>query len=235
MNVKNEYKLLFLGDSISKGIIYDEEKKRYVFCKKSFANQLKGKIKGIIKNISRFGNTVLKAENGIKNTLELKPDIAFIEMGGNDCDFDWKEVSINPDIDHKPNTEIEIYKKSLMETAKSFKENGIECVFLTLPPIDSVRYYKWIGKDVEKPENILKWLGTVEKIYWWQEKYNLAIYEVAMASQSHLIDIRQGFLDQRDYRDLICLDGIHPNEKGHKIIADKISKYLEVNMRYILN
>ena len=32
------------------------------------------------------------------------PDVAFLECGGNDCDYDWKAISADPDGEHLPQT-----------------------------------------------------------------------------------------------------------------------------------
>ena len=35
------------------------------------------------------------------------------------------------------------------------------------------------------------------------------------------------FLEIKNYSELLCDDGIHPNEKGHAIIADAIKEHIE--------
>ncbi|WP_304440912.1 hypothetical protein [Thermoanaerobacter sp. YS13] len=35
-------------------------------------------------------------------------------------------------------------------------------------------------------------------------------------------------------RNLLCEDGIHPNEEGHKIMAHKIDEYLRKHYPFIL-
>ena len=41
------------------------------------------------------------------------------------------------------------------------------------------------------------------------------------------IDITSKFLEIKNYSNLLCDDGIHPNEKGHKIIAEAIKEHIE--------
>ena len=50
---------------------------------------------------------------------------------------------------------------------------------MTLPPIDAVRYYEWIGRDIEGKENILVWLGDVQQIYRSHAAYNRLVVELA--------------------------------------------------------
>ena len=42
-----------------------------------------------------------------------------------------------------------------------------------------------------------------------------------------IIDITPKFLEIKNYSNLLCDDGIHPNEKGHKIIAEAIREHIE--------
>lgn len=42
-----------------------------------------------------------------------------------------------------------------------------------------------------------------------------------------IIDITSKILEINNYSNLLCDDRIHPNEKGHKIIAEAIKEYIE--------
>ena len=42
-----------------------------------------------------------------------------------------------------------------------------------------------------------------------------------------IIDITSKILEINNYSNLLCDDGIHPNEKGHKIIAEAIKEHIE--------
>ncbi|WP_236612122.1 hypothetical protein [Caldanaerobacter subterraneus] len=56
-----------------------------------YNKHLKGNTKGTVKNIAKFGSTLLKGIDILKKHLSKdKPDIAVIEFGENDCDFDWE-------------------------------------------------------------------------------------------------------------------------------------------------
>ena len=93
--------------------------------------------------------------------------------------------------------------------------NKIHAVILLLP---------WITKDLNA-ENILHWLGDVEHIYRWHEMYNLVVVRLAAVKHVPLIDIHKAFLESRDYLNMYCEDGIHPNEAGHSLISNVIQKY----------
>lgn len=236
MSQKESYNFLLYGDSISKGVVYDEERDKYVLLEKSFGNILQDKLNGVIQNAARFGNTIIKAAGRLQNdVLKKKPDIVVIEFGGNDCDFNWEEVAKDPKAEHQPNTDYNLFQSLLKGLIESLRKTGIVPVLLNLPPLDADRYFKWISRNsAAAGEKILEWLGTVTKIYWWQERYNSAIISIAKETGTRLIDIRSAFLRQPDFTKLLCKDGIHPNEKGHGIIAEQIYSYVKSNYKFLL-
>jgi phospholipase/lecithinase/hemolysin len=46
------------------------------------------------------------------------------------------------------------------------------------------------------------------------------VRSVALATHCRLLDLRDAFLAQPKYDQLMCIDGIHPNDEGHKVLAD---------------
>lgn len=233
---KEGYSVVLCGDSISKGVIYDENKGKYVMLEDSYPNLLQNKLKGVIHNAAKFGNTILRAAGRLQNdVLKKNPDIVVIEFGGNDCDFNWDEIAKNPLENHNPNTDFNIFQKSLRNLVESLRSSGIVPVLMTLPPLDADRYFKWVSHDSSSAgDKILTWLGSVSKIYWWQERYNSAIVNIAQETKTRWIDIRSAFLNNADFRQYLCIDGIHPNEKGHLLIADKIMEYINESYHFLL-
>ena len=233
--LKDRYKILVCGDSISKGIIYDKNINKYIRSEDMYVNIVKKHIKADMFNTACFGNTVQRAKQRFcRDLCQKDPDIVVIELGGNDCDFNWNEINIDPEGFHRPNTDIDEYKDSLGDIVKEVRSNGKKPVLFNLIPLDPERYFNWICKeDNNKKINILKWLGSISKIYWWQERYNTAVMEVARLTNTLMIDIRGAFLQKSDFREYLCEDGIHPNEKGHEIIADRILNYIKSRYSFI--
>jgi lysophospholipase L1-like esterase len=233
---KNDYNFLVSGDSISKGVIYDELKGRYSLLEDGYVSILQKALKGVVLNLSKFGNTVIKGLGRLpKDVQNNNPDIVLIEFGGNDCDFNWPEIAENPDGIHKPHTDYTLFQKLLMDSVYTLKSSKITPVLLTLPPLDADKYFRWVSKSsTETAKNILRWLGSVTKIYWWQERYNAAILKVAEETDTKFIDVRGAFLEHADFPELLCADGIHPNEKGHKVIAKKIIDYIKPCYSFLL-
>jgi len=220
-------KICLFGDSISKGVIIDEIYDRYAMTKNSFANILSAGETGLdLINFSMLGCTIQKGRSLI--TRHIKDvencEITVLEYGGNDSDHIWSEVSENPKGEHLPKTPIDEFVRNYREIVIQLKNMGKKIVMLNLPPIDEHKYFDWVSRGLNK-ENILMWLGgSDEYIYRWHEIYNVQVCNIASEFQIPVIDIRSAFLKMRNYSDLLCADGIHPNEKGHEIIAGVIAK-----------
>jgi lysophospholipase L1-like esterase len=219
-------KICVLGDSITKGVIYDEERKRYIFLKDSFINMIQQNSGIEINNCSSFGCTVTKGTNMLdKIEGELKDyDYTFLEFGGNDCDYDWAKVAEEPDKYHDCNTPPEVFKEKYENIIKRVEAAGSKPVLVTLPPIDSVRFFNWVSKGLNK-ENILKFLGDVEHIARWQSMFNDTVNQLSKLYNLPIFDIRSIFFDgKKKITDYLCEDGMHPNEEGHKLIYRAIAK-----------
>ena len=61
----------------------------------------------------------------------------------------------------------------------------------------------------------------------WHERYNIEIFKLAIANAVPVVDITSVFLEEKNYSLYLCEDGIHPNEKGHKLIAEAIKAHVE--------
>lgn len=233
---KKAYTILVSGDSISRGVIYDEKRRRYCLLGESYVRIMSGLLKGTVHNMARFGNTVTRGLSRLRaEVAERKPDIVLLEFGGNDCDFNWTEVAGDPAADHQPHTDYARFRQLLSEGINELKRAGIYPVLMTLPPVDAEKYIKFIsGGRTEARENIIRWLGGVSKLYWWQERYNAAAAEIAQEAGAKLVDIRGAFLKTPDFRALLCEDGIHPNAAGHRVIAGRIVEYIRSRCPFLL-
>ena len=223
----NEKKIMLCGDSISKGIIYDSIANKYRKCEATFAGMLDKIFKTKILNISKFGNTVARAEKRFyKSFDENKPDMVIFGLGGNDCDFNWDEVSQDPSGKHIPKTDLKQFKDSLETMTSLVSKEGKRPILMNLTPLDPDAYFNWIShNDKQRKESILSFLGSVNEIYSWQERYSSAVEDVAKKQNIEMIDVRKEFLKEYNYRDCLCEDGIHPNNNGQILIANALENY----------
>lgn len=234
---KDKFTIVVYGDSISRGIIFDDEKRKHSLLLESFTNLVREHLKGVIYNAAKFGSTIVEGLQRFQNdVIKRKPDIVLIEFGGNDCDFQWDAIAENPSGNFHPNTECNTFYELLTDLVKKLSSMDIVPVLVTLPPLDAEKFLNWVGRNSDQAKNnILKYIGNVSNIYSWHERYNAAILRVAEETATRLIDIRTSFLLTEDYTKLICYDGIHPNKAGHQVIADKILNYIQANYMFLLN
>lgn len=212
------------GDSIAKGVIYDETRGRYSICRDSCLMRLSRESKIPVKNHSVMGQTT---ENGLARMQAdaLKAgEIAVIEYGGNDCDLDWKAVSEHPEQEQFGKVPVEKFRENLAEMVRRVREAEMLPVLVTPPPLIASRYFEWVSRGLNR-ENILRYLGNVESIFHWQANYAEQVRALAGELAVRLVDIRSCMLAE-NLEDLMCVDGIHPNARGHAVIYHAVAPLL---------
>ena len=216
-----------LGDSITKGVVLNDQN-RYSAAEQSFLDIISNELDLRIDNYGKFGCTVGYGNSVIERhaTDIADSDYTFIEYGGNDCDFDWIKIAQDHHGEHKPRTPLEEFTEELTSLVAKIRELGSVPVLITLPPILSETYFSYISRSMsdEQKNNIKEWLGgDVGIITRWHESYNRALFQVANQTRTQIIDITTPFDTFRgDLTSLYCADGIHPNARGHKLIAHTI-------------
>lgn len=222
-------KIEVFGDSILKGIQLNSENKKYVIDNNINTQMICEKHNIEIINCSKFGCTIGKGKKLLEKSLEkgMVCDAVVMEYGGNDCDFNWKDVAENPEKEHQPNTPLEIFIKTYHEIIETLKNKGIQPILTTLPPIDPQRFFDWFCNGLNK-ENVLKFLGSINTIYRHQETYSRAVEKIARDTNCLLVDLRGAFLGKKRVENLLCEDGIHPNTEGQKVITEAFLEFAEV-------
>lgn len=215
------------GDSILRGVRFQDG--RYLI-DHSWENSLADEFGLQITNRSRFGNTIGKAMPRIEQDSAAPgtgEKYALLELGGNDCDYDWAAIAAAPEAEHEcktpPGTFLAAYRRAI----RLLRESGRRVVLASLPPINSELYLRFLCRDGLSRENILRWLGDVEHIYRWQESYSGMVEQLARTERVPLIDLRGAFLrDDRQPEALLCADGIHPSMLGQGLIFETLSDFL---------
>ena len=222
-------KIWVFGDSILRGVVWSESAGRYINSDKLGEKEIACRYGIEITNRSRFGCTLQKGSKILQKQLECAAicDAALIEYGGNDCDFNWAEVSAAPTEVHLPNTPLDTFESLYIDTVRNLKAKDTMPILCNLVPVCSDRYLSWITRSGLCKENILRWLGDENAIYRFQERYSRKIEEIAKKESCPLIDLRGAFLDVRQMETLFCTDGIHPNEQGQALICDTFKNAIE--------
>ena len=220
-------KVTALGDSVTKGVILTEANK-YSLVEHSYLDIVGRELDLQISNYGRFGSTIDMGDTMIKRHSDeiASSEYTFIEYGGNDCDFDWMKIADSPKDCYAPNTKLEDFKERFIELIHKVRALGSKPVIISLPPILSTPYFSFFSRFMsdEQKENVIKWLGgSTDIISRWHESYNRALFMIAQKTQTPIIDITTAFETFRgDITSLYCADGIHPNARGHKMIATTI-------------
>lgn len=223
-----KYPVCLFGDSIAKGISFDSVNHKYTILKNSFSNLLQAEGNFVVSNFSKFGCTINKGIEIIRQKKDKLKNFQYtaLEFGGNDCDFDWQEISDTGEGDFLPKTPLAVFKERYCEIIDEIRNAGSRPILFSLPPIDAERYFAWISQG-KNAQNILKWIGEVEHIYRWHEMYNLIVFEIGREKNVSVINITNRFLENSHYQQFICGDGIHLNESGHRLVYEELLNFIK--------
>jgi lysophospholipase L1-like esterase len=212
------------GDSIGRGVVYDQERGRYCLAKGRCEKLLQQQ--GVaLENRARMGATVA---DGLADFLEEEVPaggVAVIEYGGNDCDLDWRAVAEQPKTFHDGKTPIDRFSALLCRFAACAREKGLKPVLVLPPPLYPERYFDWVCRGLDR-EAVRDYLGDVGHIGRWHFCYVEAIRRAARETGSGLLDLYTPFMRAMNFPELICLDGIHPSEAGQELMAKEALRVL---------
>lgn len=218
------------GDSIGKCIMFDSERNRHVICRDSFERCLRQQ--GVdVHNYAVMGCTAPKGVQLMTEERLNNGGIAVIEFGGNDSDLDWKAVCDEPEKSAEKLVRVTLpdFRAALSDMVNRARAHGLKPILATPLPVMSDRYLDWISRPLDRAK-ILNYLGAADYIYRWQERYDIAVRQIAAELGVKLFDIRTRFLMERSIGEYMSIDGIHPNAEGHRIIKEAALEYLAAAM-----
>jgi len=212
--------IVAFGDSITLGVRQDgscreEQTFRYQLQKRLNA-ELGQAGPWVIENAGIGGNTTRDALGRIdKDVLDKKPHYATIMFGVNDSAM----VSF-PDFQPIPEPRVPLceFRRNLEEIVRRIQAIRAKVVLLTPPPM-SARH----------------WLANTSPSYkgrdmnWMFRTYIPSIHEVAEVCRVPLLDVWTRYMDGGHLNDWLP-DGVHPNEEGHRAIADMLFDHLQTTM-----
>ena len=215
------------GDSIARGVFYNEQRERYAISSVRYTAALEDALGVPVQNHAVMGMTSV---DGLAAFLKSTPadgsladsSLCAIEFGGNDCDLDWAYVAAHPQDDIAAKIPLPQYRKALRGFVAAAKSRGMKPLLVTPPPLHGPRYFRWVTRNLDQAAVLDALRGDMHSIYRWQERYALAMRDVAMETSCAILDMRDAFLAQQNYEALMCIDGIHPNEEGHRLIAQTV-------------
>lgn len=216
-------KIKIYGDSILKGVMFNEELNRYKLFGYRFDELNDNGIE--VENNCKMGATIEQGFEIMRDTLtDCDEDtVVLLEYGGNDCNFNWSEVSNNPDGDFLPNTPAEKFMSVYYKMIEFARSKGAKVALCNLVPIEANKFMNWVSRGLSY-DNILKWLGDVNRISRWQEYYSRLVEKIASITKCPILDLRTNFLAHERMPSMIGVDGIHPSSEGHMLIKDTLQK-----------
>ncbi|WP_027728718.1 SGNH/GDSL hydrolase family protein [Treponema sp. C6A8] len=216
-------KILVIGDSILKGAVTGTASGHLFDIIEDSSLNLAQKALGFeMDNQSVFGNVISKGQRKLNKMLERgeTADFCIVEFCGNDSDYDWALVSENPNEAHQMRTPFEDYLRIYDEMIKTLREHKITPVIMISPALCAERWFNHITNGHNK-ENILNFLGgDIEKPFKNQKSYDDALAEYAKKNNVQTVNMREPMLATGHFDDLMCQDGIHPNEEGYRFMSE---------------
>lgn len=216
--------LIAFGDSIGRGVIYEEAEGNYRQSDYGFLRLLERECGITVENETRYGYTIKKGARMFEKHKEKveRADAVLLEFGGNDCDFDWRAIAADPQGSYAPKVPLDEFLATYEALVAEVCAMGKELYVMNLPPIEPHRYFRHVSQGVDA-DNILSWLGgDATYIYRWHESYSTALSALCCRLGVTMLDIRTAFLKEKTYGDFLCADGIHLNEKGHRLLFETL-------------
>jgi acyl-CoA thioesterase I len=221
------------GDSLARGILYNEEKGRYAISHERCVTRLEDALGAKVVNHSNMGATVLDGLKWFEAFTPVPGALCAVEFGGNDCDLNWAYVAEHPQEQGQPKVALPAFEEGLTTFVHLIRAQGMRPILVTPLPLHAQRYFAWVTRGLNA-DNVLKALGDEYHIYRWQERYAIAVRNVALKTRCPLLDLRDAFLAQPDYEQLMCLDGIHPTDAGYRLLADTAIAMARRDLREVL-
>jgi len=159
------------------------------------------------------GNTTAMARKRFaKDVLARNPRLAIISFGINDSAVDvWKDATT-------PRVSIEDYASNLRYFVEQLRKNGSEVVFFTPNPLAWTPKLKDLyGKPPYDPDTNAGFNRLLDR-------YAETMRNVAKETDTPLVDLRKAFEKRAAETgiDELLLDGMHPNDTAHRLIADRL-------------
>lgn len=206
MRMSKSIRIVAFGDSITNGAGLAEVTEKDTFrdiMRRELTEKLGTKVKVV--NAGVNGDIITLAAARLKrDVLDREPDLVTIMFGGNEAGFYRPETNGFADT---PRVSRDEFKKALLTTVDRIREAKITVVLMTCPPMTE-RYW---GMKLEPYQK--------NGINFLVKDYAQAMRDVAAEKDVELIDVYRAFQQKPERLDYFP-DGLHPDARGHRVIAD---------------
>ena len=214
------------GDSLLKATVPDENMHYRFHLPEVMAQYPTDRLEVV--NRAKMGATVTKGLSLVEHDVQRGMDArwALVAYGGNDSDFDWDAIQERPEEEHIPRTALPEFRSTLLSMLQKLRDQSVQPVLMTLPPIDAQRYLDFLCRAGRSKERIMAWLGDIQHIYRHQELYSDTVAQVAYETGTPIIRVRESFLREKHLPGLISPDGIHLTMEGYTKMFDTLAGWL---------
>ncbi|OGW81693.1 MAG: hypothetical protein A3G33_08540 [Omnitrophica bacterium RIFCSPLOWO2_12_FULL_44_17] len=120
---------------------------------------------------------------------------------------------------NQPETTIEQFEHNIKKIVEQITANNKIAILLNLQPLDGEKFIQ------NFPNHFNEQTAFYGDPVSWQKQYSDSIERMVHAYEWEFIDIRTPL--EKDVTNVIGPDGLHPNDLGHKIIAETVLNYFK--------
>jgi lysophospholipase L1-like esterase len=205
-------RVVALGDSITNGAGLAGVKGAETFrelTRRELAEKLEKPVEVV--NAGVNGDIVTLAIKRLKmDVLDRKPDIVTVMFGGNEAGFYRPETNGFADT---PRVDRQQFQAALGTIVDRLQASGITVVLMTCPPMTE----RYGGMHLEPYRK--------HGINFLVKNYAQTMRDVAAEKKVALIDVYRAFDGNRERLEYFP-DGLHPDARGHRVIADLLVQRL---------
>ena len=208
IQIKKDSKILFIGDSIT-DVKFNRRKRFTIKGENVYALQLKKRFKKYSKNIKveikgiASNRTYHVYDRLTADCINLKPDVVIMLIGVNDAWENYVPEKYPPLLRPMEPHIREVYRRLRTELPNT------QILYLMPFLIDAVEEKFPYHKTLDEFREVLK--------------------SIALENGATVLDLQEVFYQaQKSIEpEKLAVDGIHPTNLGHKVMADAIEKVLE--------
>ena len=208
IQIKKDSKILFIGDSIT-DVKFNRRKRFTIKGKNIYALQLKKRFKKYSKNIKveikgiASNRTYHVYDRLTADCINLKPDVVIMLIGVNDAWENYVPEKYPPLLRPMEPHIREIYRRLRTELPNT------QVLYLMPFLIDAVEEKFPYHKTLDEFREVLR--------------------SIALENGATVLDLQEVFYQAQKSIEpkKLAVDGIHPTNLGHKVMADAIEKVLE--------
>ena len=226
--------LLIVGDSITLGVAEITGDRIISRVKRSYVDHLQEAFPAVRITVSAdIHRTTADAANGLDELVaNLRPDIVLLMIGGNDADLNWRRflatagrvcVNVAP---------IERYTENMRRILAHLAAAGVVPIMTDMPSQNIAVRGSYIAQLCNKDvPAMLQAAGGQQEADGHVDGYRKAALAVAEEARVELIRYGEA-LSLYPLEEVIGVDGAHPNDRAHEIIAQMLHPVLVAHAKH---